>query len=169
MIVLSSLSFGQAKGLRHSSRGHRPRNAISLKSLCPVRALQPFTSRQKILSSILSKSLCLCVSVAKQEQSHRGFPRPFKAIQGFLEKRIFHFLSPDPKVFAVSKALQTVPRCSKPFQGFFQKKRLFISCRAEAWAKVYHVSRGGLGRRLVDLPVPRPAYYSPPPPTPNKN
>jgi hypothetical protein len=45
MIVLPSLSGRQAKGLRHSNRGHRPRNTMAPETSRPVRAFQPGPSR----------------------------------------------------------------------------------------------------------------------------
>ena len=47
MIVLPSLSGRQANGLRHSSRGHRPRNMTSINRSCPVRALHPLEISQR--------------------------------------------------------------------------------------------------------------------------
>jgi hypothetical protein len=54
-------------------------------------------------------------------KANQGYPNLFK---GFWKKRLFIFLFPSSKAFAVSKPFQGVQRCSKPFQAFFQKKKI---------------------------------------------
>ena len=67
----------QAKGLRHSSRGHRPRNCMVLESLCPESALQPFILRRNL--PFLRLALCALLS-----WWFKNFPpRLCKALQGF--------------------------------------------------------------------------------------
>jgi hypothetical protein len=88
MIVLLSPSGGrQAKGLRHSSRGHRPRKCAIIKSLRPVRALHPFDSGILTGSCLTDFDSCNSCQAPKILNPFQPLPKLSKPFQGPPEGR----------------------------------------------------------------------------------
>jgi hypothetical protein len=109
-MILSSLPGRQAKGLRHSSRGRSPRNAMPFKSLRSVRALQRGHSpeSQSVFIRLsaeapneLSECLCICCSNLAKGMSIRGSKSGHR----------------HPKYLSLRKAVQTFARLQAPPRG----------------------------------------------------
>ena len=86
-------------------------------------------------------------------QDRSRFPKPiqgdlssFSPIQGCFGKKLFILSFSSPGALAVSNAFQAVPRCPKPFQGFFQKKKIvYIPTTASVTAPSSRQRKAGKG------------------------
>jgi hypothetical protein len=130
MIVLLSQLARQAKGLNHSSRGHRPRYAMAFILLRPVRALQLRIER------VFFAPLRLCVrplplsSVPSLSQPIPSYPN---LSQQFLEKNgLFNFglrlctrCVPPSREGIFGSLLKAIEAYSNPLKGIFEKNLFF--------------------------------------------
>jgi hypothetical protein len=121
LTILSSTGR-QAKGLRHSNRGQRPRSGILLEPLRSGRALQLFPFALSV-----SRHAWLCVSVAKNPELQNEPIFPFKVPQG--HSRLFKTTQAYSRVFGKKyfiyipqpKSVRVVPSLSK---AFLEKKKI---------------------------------------------